>query len=419
MTAKFDIKMKAPKTLQVDIDFHNFIQEVIPMEKKKVEVSESVQSITGTDIATETEAAPKSDGSKMGQASVKTRSRKQAIKDAQQREAARERRTRENAMFLGGWSGLQSAQKLGTIMYGTVSGIEVVDFSGRMNPDIRNAVMVVLIHNGIYRVTIPFSELYRDYPIDMSTVSVDTELDRKYFIARQKAMAEKLYGLEVPFVVLDMFIDDGMSGKYSILASRAKALAVIERRNFDPDKEGNVALNVGDFVPATITSISDYAVAVNVGGVDTRVSVNRLTYKFIAGPHSLRSMYRVGQEIMVQILNIKKNKEGNHSIIVSARPAELLEAKGRQNIIVHEEEQCFGTVTGVLKSRVPGEVYITLYLDAYGLPAVTNSFPPNRMGTYPQPGDTVRVTIKAFNNDGMTYCWIRSSHGAPNLTPFV
>lgn len=386
------------------------------MEKKKQEISEIEETAPGSNVVAETEVMQEPDGSKMGEVSKKTGSRKQAIKDAYIREAERERRAKENAAFLSGWSGLQSAQRLGTIMYGMVSGVEVVDFSARENSDICNAVMVVLIHNGRFRVTIPFSELYRDYPIDMSTVAMETEFDRKSFIARQKAMAEKLYGLEVPFIVLDMFLDEQDSGKYSILASRAKALAVIERRNFEADREGNVALTVGSFTRATITSISDYAVAVNVGGVDTRISVRHLTYRFIKGPHSLRDMYHVGQEILVQILDIKTHKDGKHSITVAAKPGELLDAKSRQHIIAHEEEQCFGTVTGVLKSRVPGEVYITLYLDAYGLPAVTNSLPPNRMGTYPQPGDTVRVTIKSFNNNGMTYCWIRSSHGAPDLS---
>lgn len=388
------------------------------MAKKNAETSKTEEIMAGTESEVEAGAGTEFDGSKMGAASRETKSRKQAIKDARMREAERERRAKANSVFLGGWSGLQSAQKRGTIMYGTVSGIEEVDFTGRENPDVRNSIMVVLLHNGMYRVTIPFSELYREYPIDMNTVSVDTEIGRRSFVARQKAMAEKLYGLETPFIVQDMFLDEGESGKYSILASRAKAVSLIEHRNFDPDREGNVAMQVGDFVPATITSISDYSIAVNVGGVDTRISVYQLTHRFIEGPHSLRNMYKVGQEILVQILDIKQKEDGSHNVTVAARPAELLDAKNRQHIIAHEGEQCFGTVTGVLKSRTPGEVRITLYLDAYNLPAVTNSFPPSRMGTYPQPGETVRVTIKEFNENGMTYCWIRSSHGSPKLSHF-
>lgn len=368
--------------------------------------------------AAEDEPAPvETDGSKMGEAAKSTKSRKQAIRDARMREADRERRAKENAEFLAGWAGLQAAQRSGTIMYGTVTGVEEIskeDMKGRENADDRSSIMLLLIHNERYRVSIPFAEVYRHYPIDMNTVSTETEAGRRAFVARQKAMAEKLFGLEVPFVVKGMFYDEN-SGQHFIRGSRAEALASIERRNFEPDREGNTAMQVGDFVSATITSISNYSIAVNVGGVDTRISIHQLTYRFIDGPYALRKMYHIGDEIMVQIQDVKKNADGSHSIVVSAKPAELIRAKSRQNVIVHEGEQCFGTVTGVRKARGSDKVFISLYLDAYGLPAITNSFPPNRMGFYPQPGETVRVTVKTFNENGMTYCMVRSTHGAPNL----
>ncbi len=364
-----------------------------------------------------------SDGSKMEEASAKTRSRRKALQDSREREAARESKNKENATFLSGWSSLATSFKTGRVVTGVISGITIPsDITKRRNADFRNSVLVNVLHNKQFRITVPFGELYRDYPIDMNTVSLGSEKDIRAFIDRQRAMAEKLYGLEIPILIDDMLYDK-KTGEYYIKGSRANALKQLERINYAPNKDGISLIEVGSFVEATVMAVSNWAIQVDVGGVDTRIHVRELTYRFIAGPHVLKSMYKVGEKLLVQVSDIKQREDGRYVILATRKPAELLEARKRQNVICKENDACTGTITAILPSKAKdkngnvrvGEVYIALYLDAYDLPAISNSFPSSALGMQVQPGDTVRVTIKQFNPSGMTYCWLRSTHGAPNL----
>ena len=365
------------------------------------------------------QAAPEED--KKANTSSAAKNRRQVLRESRVKAAQREAKNKNNAAFLSGWSSLATAFKTGRIVTGVISGITMPDLSKFKSPDYKNAVLVNVLHNKQFKVTIPFGSLYRKYPIDMSTVNTSTEAGRRQFVERQRAMAEKLYGLEIPFVIKEM--ESYEPGQYNIIASRSEALALIERGNFAPGRDGTTVLEVGSFAEATVISVSDYAIQVNVGGVDTRIPVHALTYRFVDGPHMLKNLYHVGDKLLVQITDVKQLADKSFAVSAARKPAELLEAQSRQGVICQENDACIGTITAILPNRAKdangngkvGEVFIALYIDAYDLPAVSNSFPANRLGMYAQPGDTVRVTIKKFNPNGMTYCWLRSSHGAPNL----
>lgn len=315
--------------------------------------------------------------------------------------------TQNRTGFSAVWMGMDNAYRRGRILDGVISGVEERERDGR------SMVLLSVLYMDKIKVLIPFEQIYRTNPITQN-VDLSSEQGRYDYVARQKAMAEKLYGLTTPFVLTEMYLDKD-SLQYYAIASRAEALKLIEARNFDKDGSGHRRLEEGMMVDAVITSVGDYSVAVNVGGVDTRIRVPQLTYRYISGPDVLRQMYHVEDKLKVYIDSITDEEDGSHSVRVNARRWELEDAKSRQGLL-SLGDQCIGTVTGVFESsRNKGSVQILLYLDQYKIPASSNSISPNRLGLYPQVGDTMRVTVSGFNDNGFVYVHVRKGHGAPNL----
>ena len=83
-------------------------------------------------------------------------------------------------------------------------------------------------------------------------------------------------------------------------------------------------------VPATITSVSIHGVAVVVGGVDTRIPMRLLTFRYLL---DARTAYHVGQELLVYVNKIETLPNGRHEIEVSAKQAELQSARMRQKLL--------------------------------------------------------------------------------------
>lgn len=407
------------KEAAAEANVEELTAEVAPTEEKPKrrgrKPKAAAESEPEVKSETPSEAASKPEKADAEKAEDYRQRAKESRKRAQEAELIRQERER----FYAGWSGIESAMRRKTYLRGMIAGVEEKDLSGTAASKLKTGVFVSVIYDEIFKILIPFDQLYREFPIDMQTVDLSTEAGIAAFARRQKAMAEKLYGLETPFMVTHMDAGEGRLGAtsdYAIFASRAEALEIIERANFVPDRSGNVEMEEGSLVQAIITSTSDYSIAVNVGGVDTRIPVRNLTYRYISGPDDIRRMYEVGQRITVQIASVKTNEDGTHDVEVTPRPVELMTAKSRQGSLLRVTDQCVGTVTGIYASKnSPGKIIVSLYLEKYGMPAMSNAFAPSKMGDYPQPGDQIRVTVAGFGDNGMVYVHCRGFHGARSV----
>ena len=56
----------------------------------------------------------------------------------------------------------------------------------------------------------------------------------------------------------------------------------------------------------------------------------------------------------------------------------------------------------MFQSKTSAHKVIKLYLDAYEMPAYSNSFPPTILGRLPSLGDVVRIQVAAFHESGHT-----------------
>lgn len=382
-------------------------------------VTDGMAAETASDTAEEDgkgEAAVAGE-TRMVRASKATRNRKEVLADARRREQEREQRNAMRQKFLAGWSGLYQAMRRETVMFGTVSSIDELPLSDTASEFRRTGIFVTIIYNNLYKIRIPFQYLYRRFPVDMNTVDLDTEIGVRRFILRQRAMSEKLYGLEIPFVITYMDADNiDPDEDYAIAASRAKALEIFERANYEPNAEGHALVEEGTFVnDARIISVADWSIQVNVKGVDTIIPVYNLTYKPVFRTTDLGDRYHVGDTISVEVLKIEKVSDGVHNIVVTAKPAELIRAQASP-LSIHEGEMTIGTVTTIAESKNhPGQIVISIYLDFYDRPAFTNELPASRLGLYPQPGDKVRVTVRQIYDNGMIKVACRQMHGPVDL----
>ena len=114
----------------------------------------------------------------------------------------------------------------------------------------RTELVAVALFENRYKVIIPFQELYRENPINMSlyhnfkTLNKDGEVDENSvydekllaeYNRRENNIIERLYGYITPFIVVD--IEEGDSAdERVILGSRKRAIRHFSRANTDLPK---------------------------------------------------------------------------------------------------------------------------------------------------------------------------------------
>lgn len=356
---------------------------------------------------------------KMEAAGAAGMSRSEVLRDARQREAERLIARQERERFLAGWSALRTAMRRHSIVNGVVSSVEIRHVGG---PDevAEDLVLLAVMLDGGYKVLVPLEEFYQENPVDMRTATdLDTAEGQRELTRRKRALAEKLYELQIPLIITDMEMndrDENGAYDYAIVGSRRKALDIIEMQNFGSPRGGNQVIKEGDMVPATITSVSIHGVAVVVGGVDTRIPMRLLTFRYLL---DARTAYHVGQELLVHVNRIETLPNGRHQIEVSAKHAELQSARMRQKLLP------IGTSTlGVITSVRPapsnpdvpaGRLNITAYLKMYDMPAIVRGLPVAYLGRPPIAGDEVRLVVLGFTPAGFVVADCRSFNGAPGL----
>lgn len=346
-------------------------------------------------------------------------SRAEVLRDARQREAERLIARQERERFLAGWSALRTAMRRHNIVNGVVSSVEIRHVGG---PDevTEDFVLLAVMLDGGYKVLVPLEEFYQENPIDMRTATnLDTAEGQRELTRRKKALAEKLYELQIPLIITDMEMndrDETGAYDYAIVGSRRKALDIIEMQNFGSERGGNQTIKEGDMVPATITSVSIHGVAVVVGGVDTRIPMRLLTFRYLL---DARTAYHVGQELLVYVNKIETLPNGRHEIEVSAKQSELQSAKMRQKLLP-VGTSTLGVITSVRpapsRPDIPaGTLNITAYLKMYDMPAIVRGLPVAYLGRPPIAGDEVRLVVLGFTPAGFVVADCRSFNGAPGL----
>lgn len=328
------------------------------------------------------------------------RRRRDVVQDRIRREDRQERRDERN----DAWADMQGAMLYGRILSGKITGVR----------NLNDRVYAVVMFGGIYLVLIPFQSFYVNNPINMSAANAATTAGQIELRQRQTAMLEKHYGYETPFIITRM--ERGEGGAYVILGSRSAALNRRAHENFTPSENGEVVMRPGDIVPAVVTSVAEHSIAVNVGGVDTRIRVSDLTFRYVPSGEKILENYSVGQTIPVMILESQKTEKGHWTCRVSRRRVEMEEAKVRHHLFAAPGDLTSAIVTGKYFRQDNGRAYLRLYLDAYDIPAATNNVPKRPNGEYPAIGESYRVSFQEYNEEtGVTYVNLRGYHGPARL----
>lgn len=418
-----EVGQPADELVVQDPDFNGENEEINAADAENEAASAgSAPSGDGQDSPQEAqpaEAGPTRRRTKMEAAGDSGMSRAEVLRDARQREAERLIARQERERFLAGWSALKTAMRRHSIVNGVVSSVEIRHVGG---PDevTEDLVLLAVMLDGGYKVLVPLEEFYQENPVDMRTATdLDTAEGQRELTRRKRALAEKLYELQIPLIITDMEMndrDETGAYDYAIVGSRRKALDIIEMQNFGAGRGGNQAINEGDMVPATITSVSIHGVAVVVGGVDTRIPMRLLTFRYLL---DARTAYHVGQELLVYVNKIETLPNGRHEIEVSAKQAELQSARMRQKLLP-VGTSTLGVITSVRpapsRPDIPaGTLNITAYLKMYDMPAIVRGLPVAYLGRPPIAGDEVRLVVLGFTPAGFVVADCRSFNGAPGL----
>lgn len=341
--------------------------------------------------------------------------RERKAKNAARRKANREHTEQlaENQAFFAGLSALQEAQRTRSILRGEVMSVEHIPLNIPGSP-MEYAVMMCIMFRDRYKVLIPFEEFYRDSPIDMATVNLKTKEGCEMYRRRQRQMAEKLYGATVEFIVTN--VEFGVErGDYSIAGSRKQALEILETRNFIGLRGAGPIYQAGDEVEGRIISVGNYALRVDVQGVDTILPLRDVTYRYTT---NLASEYKVNDPIKVQIDEVKLRKtDGRVVMKINAKAAELRAAKrAQEDGLIRLGAITVGVITSIRPSRTQAnKIVIHAYLPYFKMPAVIKAIDPKAMYVQPRAGDQMNLSVSGFSEHGFVFTTCHGYHNASVL----
>lgn len=326
-----------------------------------------------------------------------TGSRAAALRDARQRSAEREREQKIRAKKMTDWMSVNAAYKLGRALNGVVIATQ--------SRALRNGDSVVFAvascENTDFQALIPFNEFYREDPIKPDDGGKGT-LER-----RQEQMLAKHMGAPISFVITDLDTrkDDNGNVTYGVIASRRQALAKQDHRTFDSEPPYIVENMV---TSATILSVSQQGVLVNLGGVDVRMNKRDVSNRYMRTMDDTdrltgRPYYSVGDKLDVKVMKVIKREDGLHDLHLSGAYAEL------QNIIDFGPPTEPGTTTIATLTRIfpnktdKSKATIYAYSDSFNLPIVITRFSPTLIRKRMVPGDTLLVQIIGYHENGFAF----------------
>ncbi len=297
--------------------------------------------------------------------------------------------------FQATWASLRSANNRKLIIRGVISGAHKAEDS--------DDVICDVLYNNV-RISIPFSEYFRKNPLNMENVNLSSKRGREEYVSRQLAFIGKHFGLSIPFIITEMKAGDehDVQTNYQVKASRAAALKIEEKLYYNARNGKEPILQVGSVADAVVTSVSVHSIAINLGGVDSTIRTANLTYRYLPTPESIENLYKVGQKLKVQIMEIREKSDGTHEISVSPKPVERALAIQKFGTLIVENANAVGVITQIKESRKGGNrIFCKLFLEGYEVPAISYAFPVNQLGHIPSVGDKVKVTVKDFNKAGL------------------
>lgn len=201
------------------------------------------------------------------------------------------------------WQLIQNHRMKRSILKGVLTSIE--DTSSD------DALMAVIEYTG-FRVIVPFSEMFAKEPINNAA-----DLSHEELVKRHRQLLLKLLGAEVDFIIVAaQTINDPNTRKKRkvILGSRKQALTKQRRFYFTKNKADERRINPGDMIrQVPIIAVGRESVRVVIGGVETTIHKNNLSYKFLS---SVNSDFKVGMKIDVIITDIKENNADDSSDVI-------------------------------------------------------------------------------------------------------
>lgn len=206
--------------------------------------------------------------------------------DGQRSELTPEARRRQDIIDLS------ESMKSRRVITGTIAGIERMDES----PDLAYAV----VYHGAFKVIIPASEMF--------------EFDEDSADNYRGATLSRRLGAEIDYVVKGIETDTGVAA-----GSRLEAMRQRRREYYlDTDRNGHHQLEAGDIAEARVVSVIRPGAFVELFGIEQFIPLEELSYlRWVdATPH-----FRVGDRVLVKILELDRSDRNNISLKLSVKQA--------------------------------------------------------------------------------------------------
>ena len=256
------------------------------------------------------------------------------------------------------------------------------------------------------KVVIPFPEMFADDPVQEHDDAPTGQVGRDQFITRKKNFIAKCLDAEVSCLVTDILADEDEDLVYVVASRRQHQIAEM-RRNFSGK---NPRIRVGDFVAATVLSVSRYGVMIHIGGADIHLKLRDITYAYVT---DLTERLRPGDTLTVEIRSITEQEDGTFNIWASALGTEM--RHGRENgHLLPVGSDCNVVVSRVFVSKntaTDDGPQIYAWHDAYNLPVRIVGLPASFNGNPPQPGSRVRVKVFGHSNAGFVLARCQNLYG--------
>ena len=206
--------------------------------------------------------------------------------DGQRSELTPEARRRQDIIDLS------ESMKSRRVITGTIAGIEHMDES----PDLAYAV----VYHGAFKVIIPASEMF--------------EFDEDAADNYRGATLSRRLGAEIDYVVKGVETDAGVAA-----GSRLEAMRQRRREYYlDTDRNGHHQLEAGDIAEARVVSVIRPGAFVELFGIEQFIPLEELSYlRWV----DATTHFRVGDRVLVKILELDRSDRNNISLKLSVKQA--------------------------------------------------------------------------------------------------
>ena len=216
--------------------------------------------------------------------------------DGQRSELTPEARRRQDIIDLS------ESMKSRRVITGTIAGIERMD----ENPDLAYAV----VYHGAFKVIIPASEMF--------------EFDEDAADNYRGATLSRRLGAEIDYVVKGIETDAGVAAcplhrvQLYRTVSPAGGRTSCRMDYLDTDRNGHNQLEAGDIAEARVVSVIRPGAFVELFGIEQFIPLEELSYlRWV----DATTHFRVGDRVLVKILELDRSDRNNISLKLSVKQA--------------------------------------------------------------------------------------------------